>query len=85
MTDNTMYAVAIHYTFDADVPVFWLNTYDDCIKFIKEEYEKECNINRDSIDTTFVSEDGEYACITYRDGEELEWSTTYITDMRGAM
>lgn len=82
MDNKTMYAVNIHYTFDADTPVFLLNDFDECIKFIKEEFEKECKINSNSIGSTFISDDGEYACITYLDDEEIEWHATYITDLR---
>lgn len=81
MTD-TMYVVVIHYSFDADVPVFWFRTEQDCKNFIKYEFEKERRLTHSNIDSTFISDNGEYASITYLDGEYMDWNLTYVTDKR---
>lgn len=81
MTD-TMYVVVIHYSFDADVPVFWFKTEQDCKEFIKYEFEKEKRLTVSDIESTFISDDGEYASITYVDNEHMDWNLTYVTDKR---
>lgn len=81
MTD-TMYVVVIHYSFDADVPVFWFKTEQDCKEFIKYEFEKEKRLTISDIESTFISDDSEYASITYLDGEYMDWNLTYVTDKR---
>ena len=81
MTD-TMYVVVIHYSFDADVPVFWFKTEQDCKDFIKYEFEKEKRLTVSDINSTFISDNGEYASITYSDGEYMDWNLTYVTDKR---
>lgn len=81
MTD-TMYVVVIHYSFDADVPVFWFKTEQDCKEFIKYEFEKEKRLTVSDIDSTFISDNCDYASITYVDGDNMEWNLTYVTDKR---
>lgn len=81
MTD-TMYVVVIHYSFDSDVPVFWFKTEQDCKEFIKYEFEKEKRLTVSDINSTFISDDGGYASITYLDGEYMDWNLTYVTDKR---
>ena len=80
----TNYVVVIRYSFDSDVPVFIFNNEQECIDFINKEFIKDTVIATD-IDETFISDDGTYACITYRDNESIEWYSIYTTDKRGAI
>lgn len=80
----TNYVVVIRYSFDSDVPVFIFNNEVKCEDFIRKEFEKEIRIASD-VDEAFISDDGNYACITYCDNETTEWYATYTTDMRGAI
>ena len=81
MTD-TMYVVTVHYSFDSDVPVFWLDTYEDCQNFIKNEFDRECEITASEIAEKIIEDDNTYAIIRYIDDDYIEWNLTYVNDYR---
>ena len=82
MMTDTMYVVTVHYNFDSDVPVFWLDTYEDCQNFIKNEFDRECALTASAIVKETIEDDNTYAIIEYIDGDYMEWNLTYVTDKR---
>lgn len=82
---ENLHVVAVHYSFDREVPIWLFKTEQEAIDFIRKDYERELKIEIEENDRELgndiwahISDDGTFAQIRVRytdeDDDITEWA-----------